>query len=242
MGILDQLRKQADEKKSSEQKEVDQKQIQAQRYKSEILPKMQEMFAYMQELVKYLNYLEFPVQVENYSSRYPDLGTLMQKDYRISTDGFGGLADIEKIRHIDITFYCEGEGSFEYIVRTKVDIEHEISFLHAKRLASSSQRVPGHRQNDALKFQVLRKIPVRFRFEVDYENSLIKVMINNYCHFSVYTEPWEANAIDHDFLDCVTRYLLRKDSEFIKPDITDSARKALRKKLAAIKKSEQGFW
>lgn len=143
MGILDQLRKQADEKKSSEQKVVDQKQIQAQRYKSEILPKMQEIFAYMQELVKYLNYLEVPVQVGNYSSRYPDLGTLMQKDYRISTDGFGGLADIEKIRHIDITFYCEGEGTFEYIVRTKVDIEHEISFCMPSAWLPARKEFPG---------------------------------------------------------------------------------------------------
>ncbi|WP_221894396.1 hypothetical protein [Bathymodiolus japonicus methanotrophic gill symbiont] len=51
------------QKKYSEQKEVDQQQIQAQRYKNEILPKMQEIFAYMQELVKYLNYLEVPVLV-----------------------------------------------------------------------------------------------------------------------------------------------------------------------------------
>lgn len=145
--------------------------------------------------MKCLNYLEVPVQVENYSLRYPDLGILMQKDDRISADGFAVLADIEKLRHIDITFYCEGEDSFEYIVRTKVDIEHEISFLHAKHLASNAQRAPGHRQDDALKFQALRKIPVRFRFEVDYENSLIKAMINNYCHFSVYTESWEAKAI-----------------------------------------------
>ena len=243
MGILDQLRKEADQKKSSEQNEIDQKQIQERRYKAEILPKMQEIFKYMQELVKYLNYLDVPVQVEDYSSRYPKLGTLMQKDYRVSTDGFGGLADIEKIRHINITFFCEGEGVLEYVVRSKVDIEHEIAFLHSKRLSSSTQRVPGHKQHDALKFLMLRKIPVRLRFEVDYENSLIKVTINNYSHFSVYTESWEANEIDHDFLDMVTRYLLRKDSAFIKPEITDNDREALKKKLAAIKKSEQrGNW
>ncbi|WP_428352979.1 hypothetical protein [Methyloprofundus sp.] len=243
MGILDQLRQEADEKKSAEQQQVDLKHIQAQRYKVDVLPKMQEIFKYMQELVKYLNYLEVPVQVEDYSSRYPLLGSLMQKDYRVSTDGFGGLADIDKLKHINITFYCTGEGEFEYVVRSKVDIENEIAFLHAKRLTSKTQRVPGHKNEDALKFVVLRKIPVRLRFEVDYEKSLIKVIINNYAHFSKYTESWQVDDIDHDFLDCVTRYLLRKDSEFIKPDITDAAREALRKKLAAIKRTERrSFW
>ncbi len=66
MGILDQLRKEADQKKSSEQQEIDQNKLCEQNYKAEILPKMQEIFSYMQELVKYLNYLEVPVQVEDY--------------------------------------------------------------------------------------------------------------------------------------------------------------------------------
>ena len=243
MGILDQLRKEADQKKSSEQQQVDLKQLQEQRYKSLILPKMQEIFKYMQELVKYLNYLEVPVQIEEYCTRYPKLGPLMQKDYKVSTDSYGGLADVEKLRHINVTFYSVGEGVFEYVVRGKVDIEHEIAFLHAKRLSARTQRVPGHKKNDALKFLVARKIPVRLRFEVDYENSLIKVIINNYSHFSIYIESWQTNAIDHDFLDMVTRYLLRKDSEFIKPEISDEDRKVLRKKLAAIRKSEQRvYW
>lgn len=242
MGILDQLRKEADEKKSSEQQERDLKQLQAERYKNNVLPKMQEIFKYMQELVNYLNYLEVPVQVENYCTRYPKLGPLMQKDYRVSTDGFGGLADEDKLRHINISFYCEGPGAFEYVVRNKADIENEIAYLHAKRITASTQRLPEHRQYDALKFRVMRKIPVRFRFEVDYENSLIKAMINNFSHFSVYSESWQADDIDSDFLDMVPRYLLRKDSEFIRPYISDKHREALRKKLAAIKKKEGRFF
>ena len=69
----------------------------------------------------------------------------MQKDYRISTDGFGGLADIDKLKHINITFYCVGEGEFEYAVRGKADIENEIAFVHAKRLTTRTQRISGHK-------------------------------------------------------------------------------------------------
>lgn len=167
----------------------------------------------------------------------------MQKDYRISTDGFGGLADIDKLKHINITFYCVGEGEFEYAVRGKADIENEIAFVHAKRLTTRTKRIPGHKDEGVLKFVMLRKVPVRLRFEADYEKLLIKVVINNYAHFAIYTESWRVEAIDQDFLDCVTRYLLRKDSEFIRPDITHDERLALRKKLAAIKNAEgQSFW
>jgi hypothetical protein len=83
----------------------------------------------------------------------------MQKDYRISTDGFGGLADIDKLKHINITFYCVGEGEFEYAVRGKADIENEIAFVHAKRLTTRTKRIPGHKDEGVLKFVMLRKVP-----------------------------------------------------------------------------------
>ncbi|MEO1880225.1 MAG: hypothetical protein ABGX37_00800 [Methylococcales bacterium] len=35
---------------------------------------------------------------------------------------------MDKLKHINITFYCVGEGEFEYAVRGKAAIENEIAF------------------------------------------------------------------------------------------------------------------
>ena len=241
MGVLEQLRKEADQKKSSEQLQLDQKQQREHAHKTQILPKMQELFKYLKELVEHLNYLEVPVQVENYSIRFPRLGVLAQKDYKISTDGYGGFADINKLMQINVTFYCVAEGEFKYVVNGKAAIEKEIAFLHVKRLSVKTQKMPGINNEETAKFFVKRLIPVRLRFEVDYDHSLIKMIINNYTNFSTYTESWQPADINNDFLDALARYLLRKDSEFIKPDITDEHREVLRKKLAEIKKTE-AYW
>lgn len=243
MGVLDQLRKKADQKKSSEKQEMNQQQQRGYTYKRQILPKMQEVFKYLQELVEHLNYLEVPVQVKDYSSRFPKLGTLAQKDYKISTDGYGGFSSIDKLMHIDVTFYCKGEGEFQYIVYGKSAIEKEIAYLHIKHLSAKSQKMLGKNKEEATKFIVKRLIPVRLRFEVDYDNSLIKVIVNNYADFSNYGESWLADDINAEFLDGIARYLLRQDSEFIKPEISDEYREDLRKKLAAIKKTDgQSYW
>ena len=53
MGVLEQLRKEADQKKSSEQLQLDQKQQREHAYKTQVLPKMQELFKYLQELVEH---------------------------------------------------------------------------------------------------------------------------------------------------------------------------------------------
>ncbi|NOR79627.1 MAG: hypothetical protein GQ529_02145 [Methyloprofundus sp.] len=241
MGVLEQLRKEADQKKSSEKLQLDEKLYREHAYKTQVLPKMQELFKYLKELVEHLNYLEVPVQVENYSLRFPNLGTLAQKDYKISSDGYGGFADINKLIQINVTFYCVGEGEFKYVVNGKAAIEKEIAYLHVKRLSARTQKMPGLNNEETAKFFVKRLIPVRLRLEVDYDNSLIKVIINNYSNFSTYTEPWQPADINDNFLDVLARYLLRKDSEFIKPEISDKHREELRKKLAQIKKTET-YW
>ncbi|SCN47037.1 hypothetical protein BAZMOX_01117_3 [methanotrophic endosymbiont of Bathymodiolus azoricus (Menez Gwen)] len=239
MGVLDQLRKEADQKKLSEQETVDQQALRAKLYKTQVLPKMQQIFKYLQELAEHLNYLEVPVQVENYSDRFPRLGTLMQKDYKINTDGYGGFSDFNKLVQINLTFYCIGKGELEYNVQTKSAIEQENAFLHAKRVASKMYRLGGAGREESAKFVVTKKIPVRVRFEVDYEQSQIKVMVNNHTDFSTYTEVWQPADIDDAFLDTLARYLLRKDSEFVSLDITDEDRNELRKKLQSIKHKEE---
>jgi len=239
MGVLDQLRKEADQKKLSEQQAVDQEALRDKLYKTQILPKMQQVFKYLQELVAHLNYIEVPIQVESYSERFPRLGTLMQKEYKINTDGYGGFSDFDKLVQINLTFYCVGKGDLEYNVQTKSAIEQENAFLHAKRVPSKMYRLGGVSGEESARFVVTKKIPVRVRFEVDYEQSEIKVVVNNHTNFSNYSEMWQPADINDAFLDTLARYLLRKDTEFIGLDITDEHRNMLRQKLQSIKHNEE---
>lgn len=88
-------------------------------------------------------------------------------------------------------------------------------------------------------FSIVRKIPVRVRFVVDYEQSLIKLLINNYENFSAFSESYVAEAINTEFLDQLARYLLRQENTFIKVEMSDEYRDGLRKKLQTIKQAEQ---
>jgi hypothetical protein len=240
MGVLEQLRQEANQKKSAEQQEVDLVQQREQLYQTQILPKMQEVLKYLQELVEHLNYLEVPIQVENYSAKYPKLGALAQKHYKINTDGYGGFVALDKLQHINMTFYCEGTGELQHMVHGKAAIEQEVAFLHNKRLTSKINRTAKNiNGEEAANFSILRKIPVRVRFVVDYEQSRIKLLINNYEDFSVFAKSYAAEDINSEFLDELARYLLRQDNNFIKLEITDEYRENLRKKLQTIKQVEQ---
>ena len=104
MGILDDLREQANQKQSEQQEDALAREKLEHNYQVRILPKMQQLFSYFKELIDYLSVIEEPIELFNYCDRYPELGVLYQQDYRLSTDKHGGLANYEKLTEVNLRF------------------------------------------------------------------------------------------------------------------------------------------
>lgn len=109
MGILDELRKEANEKKQRQESRKIARQQQDAAYLTRVLPAMQNIFNYLQETLEYLRVVDEVVEIPNYSDRYPQLGRLYQCDYKINTDGFSGLADFNRMMQINFQ-YRAGSG------------------------------------------------------------------------------------------------------------------------------------
>lgn len=230
MGILDQLRSEASSKQESESAAAEVREQLENEYQTNILPKMQKIYLFLKEIVEHLSYLEKAIEVPDYCQRFPEMGALSQTDYKINTDGYGGLADFNRIMQVNVLFNCVGAGSFSYEVEGKVKIEQEIAFLHSKNVPLKWNQYINSRGVEAATFNISRKIPVRFRFEVDYNNSKIKLLIHNHENFNVYRKTFEPSAVDESLLDEVIRFMLRQDSDFIQLDITSQDKQRIQKK------------
>ena len=239
MGILDDLRNDAEQKKGGELKKVDKKKQLDAIYAHDILPVMQSTFNYLKELVDHLNYVKMGVKVEKYSSRYPQLGILKQQDYKLNTDGFGGFGDFNRLMQINLSFFCCGEGSFAYRVEGRDRIEQEVAFLHSRKVPSDWQNAEGNHSMQAAIFKVKRRIPVRFRFEVDYNNSQIKLVINNHENFGVQKKSYEAADINNEVLDEIARFLLRKDNDFMQLKLSAVSREIIRQQSLDVSTAVQ---
>jgi hypothetical protein len=230
MGVLDQLRYEVSSKQENEASVASVQQQLEREYQATILPKMQKTFLFLKEIVEHLNYLEKAVEIEDYSRDYPQIGNLTQTNYKINTDGYGGFADFNRITQINVTFICQGSGEFTYSLEGKVRIEQEVSFLHARNVPFTWNQYVCSKGIDAATFTITRKIPVRFKFEVDYDNSKIKLLINNHENFNVYSKTFAPEAINELLLDEVIRFMLRQDSDFIRLDITSQDKQRIQKK------------
>jgi hypothetical protein len=199
-------------------------------YQATILPIMQKIFLFFKEIVEHLNYLEKPIEIEEYSRDYPQMDTLTQTHYKINTDGYAGFADFNRLMQINLTFTCQGNGEFTYVLEGKVRIEQEVAFLHSRNVPFTWNQYISSKGIESSTFTITRKIPVRFRFEVDFEQSKIKLSINNHENFNIYSKAFAAEAINELLLDEVIRFLLRQDGDFIRLDIISQNKERIQKK------------
>ena len=238
MSILDELRQKADQKKAEQLQEQSTQQNLEGIYKSALLPKMQYFYECLNETVKHLNFLEEPILIDNYSSRYPQFGELSQKNYKINTDGYSGLADYNRLMQINVIFFCEAEGSFTYSLQSKRLIESEVAFLHARRLAFTWKNQSVVASIESASFTIQRKVPVSFKIEIDYNSSKLKMTINNHENLEFFSKSYSPEQLDDDLLDALISYLMRRDNRLIRLAISDTDKISIQNNLISYQQEQ----
>lgn len=233
MGILDDLREEARQKQAALQKNTILKEKLEHNYQISILPKMQQLFLYFKELIEYLSIIETPIKIPQYSKRYPLLGELYQQNYRLSTDKHGGISHFDKITEIYLRFNClsKDEETFEHHVKHKIEAEHEKDFLSSHKVPFNFYHNFGNTKDGAVTFHITRKIPVLFKFSVDYEKSLIIMYIQNHENFEQRTKIIKPDQINEHNLDKLARYILRKDDDFLRMEIDNTSKEKIREQV-----------
>jgi hypothetical protein len=237
MGILDDLREQANDKQLEREENILQQEKLEHNYQMNILPKMQQLYAYFKELLEYLAVIESPICIEHYSERYKLMGKLYQQDYRLTTDQHGGIAHIDKLKEVNLKFYCLGdvnqEAQFRHTVSNKTEMDQEKDFLSKHKIPFDYDRYLGNNTQGSFSLIITRKIPVLFRFKVDYEQSRISLTMINHENFEIRTQFINPEQINETYLDKLARYILRKDTEFLKIELDEAYKVRLRQQLEA---------
>jgi len=231
MGILNELRDEANKQKEDDQLQAYSKELIADKYKNEILPKIQMIFNYFKEIIEHLQYLKNPIVVREYSKTYPQFGELQQQDYKLSSDDYGGQTKFDEMKQVNIKFFCMGEDSFEFEAKSQHEIDQHVSIFTSKKIPFEWSRNYNNANQTSATFVVSRKIPVRIAFGVDYEQSIINLQISNHLNFDVIKRSYKAPEITEELLDQLANFLLRKNNDFIAIEISEEERRQIRQKL-----------
>ena len=227
MSLLDELKKQAQAKQTKEQ--VD-KQRQAEleaRSRDEVLPKLVQIYSYLNELIKQVEILQPDVQVNYNLKGYGNLTGLGQGGYELRADSR------DKMTNLVLGFYCTGEEEIKFQLETRQQVEQQKEYFKQHDLAYSSRDYRDERHEIThAQFSFEPRIRVSFEFQLAKDLATIMLTVRHYDGLGTRRYQLEPARIDGVFLDELGKYILRLDNTFLKLDISEDFRANLRQRLA----------
>lgn len=226
MGLLEELKQQAEQHKKlrlSEERCCTQREV---RYRELIIPRIKEIHAYLRELVDYMNIAEIKIQAAYTIPHGVRFTNFFQQDYQIHID------NIDAPNWISLSFFCRADKPLIFSISPRETAEHTASLLreHGIQFTESALHSGSHR-NAGINFEVRPNIPVQFRIEADKDAGLIRVNSRNFEDLSLRYDRFDPEKIDSDWKDNLGRYLLRYDNTYRSSSISELERQAIRQAL-----------
>lgn len=229
MGLLDDLKREADEARLAKQTEAARQAELEKIFRSDIAPRLIDIHRYLVEMLRHLEEVKWIVTVEY---DIPGLGRtddFRQGDYRLYID-----------RHETpkkVTLQCVRTVPSEQKYTVQPDKAEELRhFLNAHRMMFSDWPLrDAYGQINAMVFQTQLRVLATLSFEADIEASRIRVFSHNFESLNHREYYFGCAAIDENWLDDLGHYLLRKRGFLGRQEMSSEARERLRQALAQEK-------
>ncbi|MDH5181217.1 MAG: hypothetical protein OEZ39_04630 [Gammaproteobacteria bacterium] len=227
MGLLDELKKEAEAKQSRQQAEKQRRAELEAHSRAVVLPKLAQVYGFLSDLLKTVDVLQPDTRVTYKISGYGPLENLLQGGYELKADSRDNMT------HVSLYFECLGKGKFSFTVHDKSNVDRQKDYLSEHRLSfyTREYRDDRHTVTHAL-FTVEEKVPVTFDFRLTEDLNTIKLTVRNFDGLGRHLYNLEPEDIDDEFLDELARYLLRHTAEFLKLEISEDDRNNIRQRLA----------
>jgi hypothetical protein len=234
MGILDDLKNQSDNQKAGIAREQQRQADLFEYYKTNIHPKMLQLYTFLKEFTEHLNYIEkttkalYPINPDGSEQEFD------QGDYRVTIDC------ATEVKNMNLRFYCTLKQPLIFDLENIKRIQTYTDVLHGHRI--EFDRFDNKDNNYELvsaKFKVVGPIPVNIIFQADVENSNINMSIHNFEKAGVVKHILKERHITEEFMDGLGKYILRENPTFFKLEIDEEEKEKIRQKIKADLKIRQ---
>lgn len=223
MGLLDDLKNQAENLKAKEQQEAGSTGDKTQFYKKEIHPRMMGVYRFLAEMVKNLNFIK-PETIAHYpilpaGEKQP----FRQGDYKVTIDSD------QQIKEIKLVFKAELDKPVRLQVKGEDNIKKQSEILAAYKILC--KRKDFSDKNYRLShsdFIIQGPVNITVQFIGDVESSYIQLLLSNFEGPGVVKRNLEVKNINQEFLDKLGRYILREDNKLFALDISEKDKQAIR--------------
>ena len=234
MGLLDDLKKQAEAKKITEQQAVLSQQDLENHYQETIHPGMMNIYNYLNEMISHLNYLEHPTIAAYPLSPNNEKIELTQGEYKVVIDS------TKTTKNITLNFECRFPEMFS------VDVDGIDSIENYDEVLKSYKVKFERRDEKDSDFKLIRshfviKGPVfcMVNFEGDTEKLCVNIFMRNVEKPGMSKFVLRAEHLNDELMDRLAKYLIRESEDFLKLDIDENAKEEIRKKVQEAQRQHE---
>lgn len=214
MGILDDLKKEADELKVRQETDTQTKLERISQNFILVEEKLKQVHLFLLELAKQLNVIKPHVLRSYYLSGFGQVDNMLQEDYRVKTAIFT-IDNRDFIKEVHLAFRCTSEKPLIISKETPALIEQFQDYLWRNNLkfeASEFRNVRGYVEKTDFKLD--NAIPVTFVVSANFDQAMIKIASRNFAMIGQNEYAYDATEITEAVLDEFAKFLLDKPNKF----------------------------
>jgi hypothetical protein len=226
MGLLDDIHKQADDKRQllSEEEHLAYKQEKT--YLEHINPRLKKVYSYFNELVNELNFLDNPVYCA-----YEIPGAGIQQGFYHGKYNIASNSS-ERMTEIRISFLCQRDKPINFIIDNELRANTVIDDLHRFKVGSDHR--PHFGQNgirSGTQFDLTGQIPVHIKLYLVPGSIEIKLETFNLPSLGLFEKTFKPHELDDQFMEQLGLFLLRRENSIMKFDLPAQNRKVIQENL-----------
>jgi hypothetical protein len=231
MGLLDDLKQQAQELKVREDEGQDPTQANAntgasaEQARRMLAPKMKALYNYFKEFNEHLNVVSPDVSGDYLLEGLGTLTNLRQGDYKLTTD------DPKSIQKFTFHWSCSRSGRQEFKVANPILAEKHRETLWNLNLRFNKRDL---QRGAGAVFAVDAYVPVSFEFEADPVKNVISLKLKNLGALGVVNHFYPPDKINAELMDELAKCVLRRPNRFDELNgekMSDTLRQRLRENL-----------
>lgn len=207
MGLLDELKHEAENLKARQEDETaqDTTQAAAERTRRMLEPKMKALYKYFTEFCEHLNVVTPDVSGDYLLEGLGTLTNLRQGDYKLNTD------DPESIQKFTFHWSCSRPGRQEFKVQNPIIAEKHRETLWNYNLKFNKRDL----QNGAgASFVVEAFVPVSCEFEADPARGVVNLKLKNLGALGIINHSYPPDKVNEELMDEFAKLVLRRPNRF----------------------------
>jgi len=225
MGLLDELKQQAENLKSVEDEAGDAPQADTEAVRRQLAPKMKALYKYFNEFNDHLNVVTPDVTGDYLLEGLGTLTNLRQGDYKLATD------DPKSLDKFTFHWTCSRQGRQEFKVANPIIAEKQRETLWNYNLKFNKRDL----QNGAgAVFVVDAYVPVTCEFEADPVKNVIRLKLKNLGALGIINHSFPPDKVNEELMDEFAKLVLRRPNRFDElsgEKMSDTLRQQLRESV-----------